>query len=179
MMKKLVILMVLLGMAASANASLVFNDNTGIGGSVTDLGLGLYIDAADSSEYTWYIVAVDNTLGTLSPGTEVLGNLTDDKTTYYPTYYMNPALVAAGLDPLDVSSVYGVIADSSGGPLVGTAVIDIGFTHIAGQVGEINLYASPGGDAGTWVITDTIYVAPEPMTMALLGLGGLFLRRRK
>lgn len=41
-------------------------------------------------------------------------------------------------------------------------------------LGRVDLYAE---DMAT--LLDTVYVVPEPMTMGLLGLGALFLRRRK
>jgi hypothetical protein len=174
MMRKLLILTVVLGMASYASATLVFTDTSDVSGDAT---LSLTISAADSTEYPWYLVVADNAVGTIGPGTEGIGNLTDDKTTYYPTYYMNVALVAAGLNPANVSSAYGVIADSGGGALSGIGISDIAFGFLG--TGTIDLYTSPTGDTGTWGIESTINVVPEPMTMALLGLGGLFLRRRK
>ena len=49
---------------------------------------------------------------------------------------------------------------------------------IAGQEMTIRLGVQPGGP-GTQSAFDTVTMVPEPATMALLGLGGLFLRRRR
>ena len=173
-MKKILVLMLVLGMASMATAGLTFTDNSDVSGGAT---LSLTIAAVDTADYAWYLVVADNAVGTIGAGTPGIGSLTVDKTTYYPTYYMNPALVYAGLVPANVSSAFGFVGDISGGPLNGIGISNIAFTMLG--AGTIDLYTSPGGAAGTWVVSDTINVIPEPMTIGLLGLGGLFLRRRK
>jgi len=152
-MKKLIlILMVVLGMAAYANASLVFTDNSDISGDAT---LSLTINALGHIDYTWFILATDNAVGTISGCTPLLGNLTACYQTYYYYYPPNP-LELVGLDPDNANGIYGIIADSSGGPLSGVAISDIDFTMLG--PGEIDLYTSPTGDAGTWIVEDTINV---------------------
>ena len=44
-----------------------------------------------------------------------------------------------------------------------------------------DLLVTEGGDIAAGTLLDSLYIVqiPEPMTIALLGLGGLFLRRRK
>jgi hypothetical protein len=53
--------------------------------------------------------------------------------------------------------------------------------HCEGQGDAvIQLYTSPENDV--WTLADSVVIhqlVPEPMTVALLGLGGLFLRRKK
>jgi len=180
-MKKFVMLMVVLGMgmASVANAELAFTDNSDISGSAT---LSLDISAAATADYRLYIVATDTaTVGTIGPGTVgSIGNLSFDKTVdpYYPDYYLHGAMYAVGLaTDGSVSANFGFVGDSGGGPLSGTAITGIAFTMVG--TGTIDLYTSATGMTGTWSVVDTITVLPEPMTMVLLGLGGLFLRRRK
>jgi hypothetical protein len=158
--EKLLVLTLVFGFASYANASLLFTDNSDITGDAT---LSLSINAADSTDYTWFIVAVDNALGTIG-GCTAGGGFCCPTDSYYccsgevcAYYYPNP-LGWVGLDPDSANGIYGFIGDSSGGPLSGIAVADIDFTHVPDATGTIDLYTSPGGDLGTWIIEDSIQV---------------------
>jgi hypothetical protein len=54
----------------------------------------------------------------------------------------------------------------------------IAYTANAPGTATLKLYESADGSAVTLVDSITIHQVPEPITMTLLGLGGLFLRRR-
>lgn len=82
-----------------------------------------------------------------------------------------PSAIAAG------SSIYSFSFTTSG---VGTVTIDAvsgSWATFAGAVGPEDGYYEYGAIYG--LPYAEITVVPEPMTIALLGLGGLFLRRRR
>jgi hypothetical protein len=71
-------------------------------------------------------------------------------------------IIVASLDP--------------GNPIVAGAHININVVVVSSDdIATVNLYAS---DGVTLLDSATIWI-PEPMTIALLGLGGLFLLRRR
>jgi hypothetical protein len=90
-----------------------------------------------------------------------------------------PDLLAAFGGVQDMS--FGNVASSSPAPppLVGLLVDGIEF-HCADE-GEVILELWTAGTAGPEVLLDTqvIHQIPEPITLTLLGLGGLLLRRRR
>lgn len=75
-------------------------------------------------------------------------------------------------------SWWAIGAASSTGELVAGAHFTTTFT--AGAAGDVySIFLSDPADWTAIASTATITVVPEPMTLGLLGLGGLFLRRRK
>jgi hypothetical protein len=165
-MKKLLVLFIVLGLAASAQAALtlslsattvavngevtfsVISDDTTnwIGDAILSENVGAWSDPIAASyvgNWAWTVHAGD---GAQAPYTQVgVARLAAGGTTVLPTagtqFSVNIKGVQAGTIYVDLQDD-STFAEMANGPL-------------------------------------TLVVTPEPITMALLGLGGLFLRRRK
>ena len=162
-MKKWFVLACALGLSASANADLVLVDAPteaiAIGETVT-----ITVRSTDDGAYT----------GWLEIATPAVGDFAAD-----------PELTEAG-DPSGSSRVtyypeFGEWYEFSVVSFPPNPTIEAGDHILVSVIGvsegsfDLNLY---GSDGETLVDHVTIMVVPEPVTIALLGLGGLFLRRR-
>ncbi len=139
------------------------------------LNLGLYGDVA-AGEAVYWVMVVDNALATLDGGVAVQGGYIAS----WPLYHM----AYAGLYPNPNYSVYYTVAGdlwSSSEPLSGVLVDDVNFNALAFGDAVVYLYSSPDGEWGNWAIADTltVHIVPEPVTIALLGVGGLLISRRR
>jgi hypothetical protein len=165
MMKKLIVLALVVSMASLASAALTWSSNTveiEVGSSAT-LQLSNDSDLPYAGGPAW-VGADPSTVAAIS-GISALSNAGPDavgETTAYAGWWT----VAA--DDKDLTT-WDVVAG---------AQWDV---TIAGlEVGEYVITSDSYGSAGAGeLLTISVVAVPEPMTMALLGLGGLFLRRRK
>ena len=174
-MKKLVILALVLGMASLANAALTLVVD---GEVVTDstfnivpsdvVRIGVWNDLAEAGQ------GMDNFLTIAGPGSWV-----GAADTGFPS---PPGLGGTATDlglndlgngPVDIMELNTGIASAD---LYGVGVISWADFHCDGT-GDVVVDLLDFGFGALDSIT--IHQIPEPMTMALLGLGGLFLRRRK
>jgi len=182
-MKKLLVLMLVLGLASLANATVTYTwtsdaagttaiTQTGTGttfylvisGLVSDFAqnLKLYDDNGQGgyADFKGLVTLVSN--GT---GGNNAGNLASPFWDSGPTYdgveliadQFNPVAGAEGAD--GDWAIFELLATALEGDFVAT-IYDSTYTNTVGSVGGIE-------------------IVPEPMTMVLLGMGGLFLRRRK
>ncbi|MCK5173317.1 MAG: PEP-CTERM sorting domain-containing protein [Planctomycetes bacterium] len=179
-MKKLVMLTLVLSMASLATAGLEISVNGQelSGGSVTSATLGIYT-ADGFGAFTagnLALIAVDDTMGTI------------DGTGYTSPVAFN--LVgqvedfASVANPAGSTGVFGGFFSAAAQPAGQVLYDNIIWNALADGDTTIELWeiTDTGGD--NWVLSallDSVVLnqVPEPMTMALLGLGGLFLRRRK
>ncbi len=169
-MRKFLVVALVLGIASAANAVLIYVDGSDPGGSI-EIGEGLTpvisVVSEDGSSWLGYIIIEEG-------GTGALGNAVN--------------LDAAG--DMGAASPYEEAGWGSGYELTiaaspgGTPAVAVGPQFTLDYVGGVL-----GGTATIWLFVDpeygtpadsvTITVVPEPMTVILLGLGGLLLRRRK
>ena len=169
-MKKLVVLMLVVGMASLASAAFTLTGSTSVDAGSSQ-SIGIYNDTASAPQEQFYLaMTVAGTVGswnganaqyappgvTGTPGNVYYGTAVD------PTIDVWYANTSNGVptDYFDVGTLADFGLDAVAVGTVGLTLLDFGFNVL---------------DTMTITVTDI----PEPMTMALLGLGGLFLRRKK
>ena len=183
-MKKLLILMLVLGLTSAANAVIVIGD--------IELSFNGAING--SPDVTEYTVSVSDTFeidvwGNLAAtGYDAFVNIHDGTTGYVvsPLVSIGTGVVyaAAGLDAViqagPPAHTWVKALDLTGDPP--------GINIVAGKHFSWDLHCEGEGDVYIDLISldrQTVYDSiivhqiPEPMTIILLGLGGLLLRRRK
>jgi len=193
-MKKLLIVLMVLSMASMANAALVIS----VGSDLTaptavtvapsgTLSLGVWTNTAIALEdetAAYYALVCDTTKGTIdwTTGTDKANDpavflLSPPAQWDGPvSEFWTPGLLPANFDGTDggATPLTNVLAANS-------QISDGIIFHCNGPgTCLIQLWISTDGSTNaTLVDTVTVTQTPEPMTIGLLGLGGLFLRRRK
>ena len=176
-MRKLLILAVVLGMASMANAGLSLvvggvESGAEITLNATDsIWIGIYDDTG-STQFDAVVTIAEESLGVPEAG----GSWTGGNNVYSP-----PAIPGAYNSPWGPTPYGNVWYLVGSAPITNMPGIGLQSDYefhcdIPGDDVVINLLAS---DLVTVLDTLTIHQIPEPITIALLGLGGLFLRRRK
>jgi hypothetical protein len=165
-MKKLVFLILVVGIASAANAmtlDLVHGD-----ADTVDIDC---IDGYIVGDDTYWALVGDTSEVILSGGTVGAGAPTDTG-----IYGYNAQANGFCLPPFD--GVWGFIGDIAGNPTgPGTYIDEIEWTLVGGATGSwVSLVGTT--DFLIFVMGPTLYV-PEPVTIALLGLGGLLALRRR
>ena len=165
-MKKLMVLILVLALTSAANAVLIQVD--GQVGETFDVQENATISVVSEDTLNWlgYLIVEDGGLGVLSNpvGTALAGD---------PALAGATAYTEAGWgDGYEIT-----VAASASFPVgVGTQ-FSFDFTGIRGDTARISLFVDP--EFNVPVASVSVNIIPEPMTILLLGLGGLFLRHRR
>ena len=160
MMKKCLVLMLVLGIASMATAGLTFSNpvppSPNLQHSVATVDLVADAGTAGSNSTTDFVGAVASVTGGAGMEAQAV-----NPQAAYPGYYQT-------------------IMGSTNGAIVLGEVVSI-VTLDTSTLGTFTIYSytAAGWSAATTNDSYTYKVIPEPMTIGLLGLGGLFLRRRK
>ena len=190
-MKKLLILMLVLGMASMANALLIsVNGDT----DPEDTSITLapsqtaVIDIMGEGEAppmdAFLIIQGPGSIAghtMLYPGSITLYQELEEFAATIPCTPAEMLAMLAGAGypgATDMSFMNFADGAAPGLPLVGKLVDDIIF-HCEGDDPPDVILSLVSGDFATVFDTQIIHQIPEPMTVMLLGLGGLLLRRRK
>jgi hypothetical protein len=169
-MKKLLVLLMVLGLAASAQAQLSLSlsaTSVAVDGTIT-------ADISDNvgEGWTWQFIITDDTYWWTVPVAARYDGGRTNAVTARPAAGDLPVITPDGsyASIVQLSAGGSTVLPSAGVQFtVAIECIQIGYVYINLMDWAGN--SKVGGWKSLWV--------PEPMTIALLGLGGLFLRRRK
>ncbi len=193
-MKKLLVVLMVLSMATIANAALLISvngtvdppDTTVIVPVNSTVELDIWGDGLTPSNTDYYLIAEGS--GTVAGGAMLYtGNLSS----IGPASPGNIA-VLQGLGYNPTTALYVVFGQLPPPPpvMAGVLVDEITFTctgllppdSLVSLLSVVSVYDEENEQyitTATLMDSQIIHQIPEPFTMALLGLGGLFLRRRK
>ncbi len=169
-MKRLLLLMLVLGMASGANGVLIQVDGQDPGQAI-DIAEGvtsvISIVSEDTSSWLGYIIVEDGGTGALTVAVNLDAAGDMGAVSAYAGagwgagYELTVAMGQGGVPAIAVGPQFTI--NYSGGVL--------------GDTVTISLFIGPEYEVPADSVDITI--VPEPMTVILLGFGGLFLRRRK
>jgi len=182
-MKKLVVLALILGLASISNATMLsFVGGTGVTNNQVLAGSTFTINVVSDVDVSSFVLNVKSNNHTVTIGTTNAGFTSPNSS----------GLQCAGISPVDLM-IY-----KAAGTVSSTAVthdqVMYSFTATAGTAGSVYTFDSMVSNngsgpnqatklnSGTIVMSEysvSVIPTPEPMTLVLLGLGGLFLRRNK
>jgi len=164
-MRKLLILFLVLGMASTANALLIKVDDLEGESFEVDTQATITVVSEDTSSWLGYIIIEEGGAGSLENVSilDAAGNKASAEPYTEASWGTGFELTAASTgDPPPVAA--------------GTQ-FSLDYVGAVGDTATISLFVDP--EYTTPVASVNVTVVPEPMTIILLGLGGLFLRKRR
>jgi hypothetical protein len=166
MMRKLLVFFLVLGLASTANAMLITVDDLEGESFEVDLTSTITVVSEDPSSWLGYLIIEEGGAGSLENVVilDAAGN-SATATTYTEAGWGTGYELTASMSP------EGVPAIAAG------SQFSFDYVGAVGDTATISLFLDP--EYTTPVASVNVTVVPEPMTVILLGLGALFLRRRR
>ena len=164
-MRKLLILFLVLGLASTANALLIKVDDLEGESFEVDTQATITVVSEDTSSWLGYIIIEEGGAGSLE-NVVILDAAGDNASS-------GPYTEAGWGTVFELTT-----AATNNNPPIGVgSQFSLDYVGEVGDTATISLFVDP--EYTTPVASVNVTVVPEPMTIILLGLGGLFLRRRR
>jgi hypothetical protein len=166
MMRKILVLFLVLALASAVNATIItVDDQQGESFEVDELTT-ITVVSEDASSWLGYIIVEEGGAGSLE-NVAVLDAAGDlgAASAYTEAGWGSGFELSASMGPAGVPAV------------AAGSQFSLDYIGAVGDTATISLFVDP--EYTTPVASVNVTVVPEPMTIILLGLGGLFLRRRR
>jgi hypothetical protein len=166
MMRKILVLFLVLVLSSAANAMLIKVDDQQGDSFEVDVQTTITVVSEDASSWLGYIIIEQGGAGSLENVVilDAAGDLgaaeAYSEDGWGTGYQLSASMSPAGDPPIAVGSQF-----------------SLDYIGAVGDTATISLFLDP--EYTTPVATVNVTVVPEPMTILLLSLGGLFLRRRR
>jgi hypothetical protein len=166
MMRKMLVLILVLGLASAANALIITVDGQTGESFEVDVTATINVVSEDASSWLGYIIVEEGGAGSLENPVvlDAAGDIGSAaayaEAGWGAGYELTAAMSPSGVPPI------------AAGPQ-----FSFDYLGAVGDIATISLFVDP--EYTTPVASVNVTVVPEPMTVILLSLGALFLRRRR